>query len=168
MYAVIRTGGKQYRVSKNDVIVVDRIDAKAGGKVKFDTVLMLGESGKTPTIGSPTVVGAGVSAEVLEQGRADKIRVVKFKRRKNYRRTQGHRQHQTVLKITDIVTKAATKTTVAEKETPKTTAKKAAPKKSPPKKTSPKTTPTKAAAKKQPAKRTPAKAAKKATKSDKT
>lgn len=109
MYAVIRTGGKQYRVAKDDVIAVEKLNGKAGDKVKFDEVLMLGEAGKEPKIGEPLVSGASVTAEVVEQERADKITVIKFRRRKNYHRTKGHRQHETVLKITDISAKAAAK-----------------------------------------------------------
>lgn len=109
MYAVIRTGGKQYRVAKDDIITVEKLDTNAGDKVKFDEVLMLGETGKEPKIGAPLVSGATVTAEVVDQGRADKVTVIKFKRRKNYHRTKGHRQHETVLKITDISAKAAAK-----------------------------------------------------------
>lgn len=109
MYAVIRTGGKQYRVAKDDVIAVEKLDGKAGDKVKFDEILMLGEAGKEPKIGEPLVSGASVTAEVVEQDRADKITVIKFRRRKNYHRNKGHRQHETVLKITDISAKAAAK-----------------------------------------------------------
>ncbi|MGI9439587.1 MAG: 50S ribosomal protein L21 [Parvibaculales bacterium] len=135
MYAVIQTGGKQYCVSKDDVISVERVDGKIGDKVKFDEVLMLGESNKAPSIGRPYLAGASVAAQVLEQGRADKISVIKFKRRKNYHRTKGHRQHETVLKITDISAKTATakaataKTTSAAKATETKAAKKATPKK---------------------------------------
>ncbi|NBR79659.1 MAG: 50S ribosomal protein L21 [Alphaproteobacteria bacterium] len=109
MFAVIRTGGKQYKVSKDDIITVERLEAKAGEKVTFDDVLMLGENGKEPKIGEPTISGASVVAEVVDQGRADKVTVIKFRRRKNYHRTKGHKQHQTVLKITDIAAKAAKK-----------------------------------------------------------
>ena len=109
MYAVIRTGGKQYRVSKDDVIAIERLERNVGDTVKFDEVLMLGEDGKTPKIGAPTINGASVVAEVVDQNRADKVTVIKFRRRKNYHRTKGHRQHQTVLKITDIAAKAAAK-----------------------------------------------------------
>ena len=109
MYAVIRTGGKQYRVAKDDVIAIEKVDGKAGDKVKFNEVLMLGEAGKEPKIGEPVLKGASVTAEVLEQGRADKISVIKFKRRKNYHRNKGHRQCETVLKITAISAKAAAK-----------------------------------------------------------
>jgi large subunit ribosomal protein L21 len=109
MYAVIRTGGKQYRVAKDDVIAIEKLDANTGDKVKFDEVLMLGEAGKEPKIGEPLVKGASVTAEVVDQGRADKITVIKFRRRKNYHRTKGHRQAETVLKITNISAKAAAK-----------------------------------------------------------
>tara|TARA_B100001057_G_scaffold82107_1_gene77626 strand:- start:305 stop:682 length:378 start_codon:yes stop_codon:yes gene_type:complete len=109
MYAVIRTGGKQYRVSKDDVIEIERLEGKIGDTVKFDEVLLLGEDGKAPKIGAPTVSGASVVAKVVEQTRADKVTVIKFKRRKNYHRTKGHRQNQTILKITDIAAKTASK-----------------------------------------------------------
>lgn len=109
MYAVIRTGGKQYRVTKDDVIAIEKLDGKAGDKIKFDEVLMLGEAGKEPKIGEPVLKGASVTAEVLDQARADKISVIKFRRRKNYHRNKGHRQHETVLKITNISAKAAAK-----------------------------------------------------------
>ena len=82
MFAVIRTGGKQYKVSKDDIITVERLEAKAGEKVTFDDVLMLGENGKEPKIGEPTISGASVVAEVVDQGRADKVTVIKFRRRK--------------------------------------------------------------------------------------
>jgi large subunit ribosomal protein L21 len=117
MYAVIRTGGKQYRVAKDDVIAIERVDGQAGDKIKFDEVLMLGEDGKAPSIGEPIVKGASVTAEVLEQGRADKITVIKFRRRKNYHRTKGHRQHETVLRITNISAKAAAKKASPKAET---------------------------------------------------
>jgi large subunit ribosomal protein L21 len=115
MYAVIRTGGKQYRVNKDDVIAVERLDGEAGDKVKFDDILLVGEAGKEPKIGTPTVSGASVSAEVIGQDRADKITVVKFKRRKNYHRTKGHQQHQTFVRITDISAKAAAKKAAPKK-----------------------------------------------------
>ena len=115
MYAVIRTGGKQYRVNKDDVIAVERLDGEAGDKVKFDDILLVGEAGKEPKIGTPTVSGASVSAEVIGQDRADKITVVKCKRRKNYHRTKGHQQHQTFVRITDISAKAAAKKAAPKK-----------------------------------------------------
>ena len=94
-FAIFQTGGKQYRVQKGDVIKVEKLNAT--GKIEFDQVLMLGEQ-----IGTPVVDGAKVIAEVVEQKRADKVLVFKKKRRQNYRRTKGHRQFITVLKITDI------------------------------------------------------------------
>ena len=102
MFAVVRTGGKQYRVSKDDVIKVERLEGEPGAEIELDQVLML-DDGKSPTVGSPLVDGARVAATVLDQTRADKIIVFKKKRRKNYRRKHGHRQHQTVLRITDIL-----------------------------------------------------------------
>lgn len=101
MYAVIKTGGKQYRVAAGDVIKVEKLDGEIGSSVDFDQVLMVGE-GDDAKIGTPLVGGAKVSAEVLEQGKGDKVLIFKKKRRKNYRRTRGHRQHQTVLRISDI------------------------------------------------------------------
>ncbi len=101
MYAVIKTGGKQYRVAKNDIIEVEKLDVAIGGSVTLDEVLLVGEAGSAK-IGSPTVAGASVKAEVLNQKKDDKIIVFKKKRRQNYRRKNGHRQNLTVLKITDI------------------------------------------------------------------
>ena len=100
MYAVLRTGGKQYRVAKNDVIRVERIAANPGDSVTLDQVLMVG--GDAPRVGAPLVEGAAVTATVVEQARADKIIVFKKKRRQNYRRKRGHRQDLTVLRIEDI------------------------------------------------------------------
>ncbi|MEX2649874.1 MAG: 50S ribosomal protein L21 [Alphaproteobacteria bacterium] len=102
MFAVIETGGKQYRVAKDDVIKVEKLPGEAGGSVAFDRVLMVGE-GSAVKVGAPTVAGAKVTAEIVEQTRADKIIVFKKIRRKNHRRKNGHRQHQTVLRIVDIV-----------------------------------------------------------------
>ena len=100
-FAVIRTGGKQYRVTPNSVLKVEKLEAEAGATVTFHDVLAVGsEAGLT--LGAPTVPGASVSATVLEQARADKIIVFKKKRRQNYRRKRGHRQHLTVLRIGDI------------------------------------------------------------------
>ncbi len=101
MFAVIKTGGKQYKVAENDIIKVEKLDADAGKKVKIKDVLMVG-NGADVTTGDPLVKGAEVTAEVVEQKRAAKIIVFKKKRRKNYRRKAGHRQHETVLKITGI------------------------------------------------------------------
>ena len=101
MYAVIRTGGKQYRVAPNDVIQVERLSTGPGESVDFDEVLQVGEGAAT-TAGTPLVKGAMVRAEVLEEVRGEKIIVFKKKRRQGYRRKQGHRQNLTVLRITDI------------------------------------------------------------------
>ena len=102
MFAVIKTGGKQYRVTPGDIIVVEKLTADEGSAVTFDSVLMLGEDGKAPAVGTPMIADATVTGEVVEQGRGDKITVFKKKRRQGYRRTKGHRQLQTVLKITGI------------------------------------------------------------------
>ncbi|MCY4589693.1 MAG: 50S ribosomal protein L21 [Alphaproteobacteria bacterium] len=101
MYAVLKTGGKQYKVAVDDVIVVEKLAAEAGDNVDLDEVLMVGD-GESSTVGRPVIAGARVTARVLEQKRSDKIIVFKKKRRKNYRRTRGHRQDVTVLRITDI------------------------------------------------------------------
>jgi large subunit ribosomal protein L21 len=101
MYAVIKTGGKQYRVQKDDILEVELLEAQKGATVKLDEVLLVGNEGGAK-IGAPTVAGASVSATVLDQKKGDKIIVFKKKRRQNYRRKNGHRQFITVLKITDI------------------------------------------------------------------
>jgi large subunit ribosomal protein L21 len=101
MFAVIRTGGKQYRVAAGDVIKVEKLDGDAGATVTFGDVLAVGD-GDSVTLGAPVVEGASVTAEVLEQARAKKIIVFKKKRRQNYRRKNGHRQHLTVLRITGV------------------------------------------------------------------
>jgi len=100
MYAVIRTGGKQYRVQKDDVLEVELLEAKKGETVTLNEVLLIG--GSTTKVGNPTVSGASVKAEVVDQIKDDKVIVFKKKRRQNYRRKNGHRQNLTVLKITDI------------------------------------------------------------------
>ena len=102
MYAVIKTGGKQYRVRAGDLLVVEKLDGKPGAKVAFDEVLMIGE-GAEVTLGAPTVVGASVSATLVETRKGEKIKVFKKIRRQGYRRTQGHRQFQSVLRITGLV-----------------------------------------------------------------
>src|SRR5690349_21466721 len=101
MFAVIRTGGKQYKVAKDDIISVEKLAGEPGTTIEFGEVLMLGEGAEVAS-GTPFVDGALVSATVVEQTRAAKIIVFKKKRRQNYRRKKGHRQHQTVLRITDI------------------------------------------------------------------
>jgi len=121
MYAVIRSGGKQYKVSKDDVISVEKLIGEAGDKINLNEVLMIGGEGD-PIVGDPIIQGAVVNAEVVEQTRAEKIIVFKKKRRHNYRRKNGHQQHLTMLKIVDIKEKetkkaAAVKTDAApEKE----------------------------------------------------
>jgi large subunit ribosomal protein L21 len=197
MFAVIRTGGKQYKVAKDDVIVVERLTAEPGSKIQLDDVLMVGEDGQAPSVGAPLLDGAAVTAEVVEQTRGDKIIVFKKKRRHNYRRTYGHRQDLTVLRITDIVAKGAKKApakkpeakpapekteTKAEtkaapekaeakaetKATPETESKPKAETKAPAKKTTAKAGATKKApAKKAPAKKAPAKKASGAKAKDK-
>jgi large subunit ribosomal protein L21 len=102
MYAVIKTGGKQYRVATNDVISVERLEGEPGGTIEFGEVLLVG--GDNPQVGAPTVAGAKVMATVLEQGKGPKIIVFKKRRRKNFRRRTGHRQLQTVVRIADIMT----------------------------------------------------------------
>lgn len=100
MYAVIRTGGKQYRVSEGDRLRVEKLPGDVGSKVELDEVLMLG--GDKVSVGKPLVEGAKVSAEIVSQDRAKKLVIFKFRRRKNHRRKKGHRQHFTELKITGI------------------------------------------------------------------
>jgi len=101
MFAVIRTGGKQYKVAKDDVISVEKLAGEPGAAIELAEVLMIGEGAEVAT-GTPLLEGALVSATVVEQSRAPKIIVFKKQRRKNYRRKKGHRQHQTVLRITEI------------------------------------------------------------------
>lgn len=101
MYAVIATGGKQYRVTQGDTIDVEKLPVEVGAEVTFDQVLLVGTDAETK-IGRPTVVGAKVVAKVVENGRAPKVLVFKIKRRKNYRRKQGHRQAFTRLSIQGI------------------------------------------------------------------
>ncbi len=134
MYAVIKTGGKQYRVAAEDIIKIEKVDGDAGEVIAFDTVLMVGD-GDDVTIGAPLVDGAIVAGEILGQDRNRKIIIFKKKRRKHYRRRNGHRQHVTLVKITEILTggkkpsaKKAAKATPA-KET-KAPAKQVAPAKS--------------------------------------
>ena len=98
MAAVIKTGGKQYRVEKDQVLKVEKLNTEPGEQVVFEDVLMMSEGGDIK-IGTPNVENATVTAEVLNQGRSRKIIVFKKKRRQNYRRTAGHRQHETTIKI---------------------------------------------------------------------
>ncbi len=169
MYAVFRSGGKQYRASKGEVLKLEKLDADEGAKVKFDEVLLVGE-GKDIKVGSPLLSGSSVSATVLKQGKSKKVSVVKFKRRQNYLRQHTHRQFFTEVEITDIsgggkaaakkeAPKAAEEKSAAKKDTPKAAEEKPAAKKPAAKK---------AAAKKPAAKKASKKAAKKkvAKKSD--
>jgi len=179
MYAVIKTGGKQYRVKPDDVLEIERLPGEAGDILEFDQVLMLsGDAGVE--IGTPVISGAIVAAELVEQTRGDKIKIFKKKRRKHYRRTMGHRQDLSQIRITEILTggakpskKAAAKkkapakseakaekTARAEQPAP-TVSEAAAEPKAPAKKAPAKKAPAKkAAAKKAPAKKTAAKTGK--------
>ena len=127
MFAVIRTGGKQYRVAPNDIIEIERVAGEPGDIIELGEVLLLGGDGG-PKTGSPLIAGALVAAEVMEQTRGDKIIVFKKKRRKNYRRKKGHRQDLTLLRITEILTdgKKPSQTKVARPEPKKAEAKKPA------------------------------------------
>ena len=176
MYALVKTGGKQYRVAKDDKILVERIAADEGAEIILDDIIMLGDGDKV-TVGTPRVDGAAVSAKVVRQTRGPKIIIFRRKRRKNHRRTQGHRQDLTLLQITGIAENGASlkpKAAPAKKAAPKkaSAAKKAAPKaeaKAAPKKAAAakkaapkaeaKAAPKKAAAKKTAAKKTTAKKA---------
>jgi large subunit ribosomal protein L21 len=102
MYAVIKTGGKQYRVTADDVLTIERIAGDAGSTVEFTEVLMLSGSGE-PKLGLPMVSGAKVMAEVVEHGRGPKLIAFKKRRRKNSRRKRGHRQDQTTVRIKEII-----------------------------------------------------------------
>jgi large subunit ribosomal protein L21 len=161
MYAVFRSGGKQYRAAKGDVLRVEKIDGDEGATIKFDEVLLVGE-GSDIKVGSPTVAGSTVSAKVVRQGKSRKVPVVKFKRRQNYLRQGSHRQFFTEVEITGITGAGAKKAAPAKdeaaekkvakkpakKKTAKKVAKKASAKKAPTKKTT-----TKKAAKKKAAKK---------------
>ena len=101
MYAVVKTGGKQYRVSAGTKIKVEQLTADVGSEVTLGQVLMIAEDGNVK-LGAPLVAGAAVKAKVLSQGRGDKVRIYKMRRRKHYRKSQGHRQNFTELEITGI------------------------------------------------------------------
>ena len=104
MYAVIKTGGKQYRVVQGERLKVEKLDVEVGGTVTLDQILMVSDGDKT-TIGSPIVKGASVKATVVSHGRGDKVMIFKMRRRKHYRKTQGHRQSFTEIKIEAIAAK---------------------------------------------------------------
>jgi large subunit ribosomal protein L21 len=161
MYAVVKTGGKQYKVAKDDKIVVDRLEAEAGSNLVLDQVLMVA-NGDQVDVGAPTVKDAVVGATVLRHTRGDKIMVFRRKRRKNFRRIRGHRQDLTLLQITDIAPDgklkaakpAAEKPAAKPAEAKKPAADKPAAKKAPAKKAPAKATEVKKpAAKKAPAKK---------------
>jgi len=101
MYAVFKTGGKQYRAAKGDKLKIEKLDAAEGDSVAFDEVLLVGE-GEDVKVGAPLVSGGKVEAKVLAQAKDKKIEVIKFRRRQNYRRTKGHRQPFTLVEITGI------------------------------------------------------------------
>ena len=145
MYAVVKTGGKQYRVAKDDTILVEKLDAEEGQKVTLSDVMLLGEGDKV-TVGTPVVANASVEAQVVSQTRGPKIIIFRRKRRKNHRRTQGHRQDLTLLKITDISTSAKKAAAPVKKAAAKAEAKPAAEKKVPAKNAEAKKAPAKKAA----------------------
>ena len=136
MYAVVKTGGKQYKVAKDDKIIVDRLEAEAGAQLRLDEVLMIA-NGDSVTLGAPLVKDAAVGATVLRHTRGDKIMVFRRKRRKNFRRMRGHRQDLTLIQITDIAADGKIKTASEAKKPeakkaetkPKASAKKAVAKK---------------------------------------
>lgn len=105
MYAVIKTGGKQYRVKEGDTLKIEQLTAEVGSNVDFSEVLMLTDGDKT-TVGTPLIAHAIVHAEVLEQGRHKKVKIIKFRRRKHHLKRMGHRQNFTQIKITKISSKA--------------------------------------------------------------
>ena len=162
MYAVFRTGGKQYRAAKGDVLRLEKIEADEGATVTFDEVLLIGE-GADIKVGDPLLSGSSVSGKVLSQGKTKKVNVVKFRRRQNYLRQGSHRQFYTEVEITGIsgsgAKKAAPKTEAAEKPAVKeeTEAKPAAKKKVAKKTAAKKTAAKKAASKKTTTKKTAAK-----------
>lgn len=150
MYAIFESGGKQHKVVEGEVLRLEKLEAAAGDQVNFDKVLLIND-GKKLTVGAPYVADGSVSAEVVEQGRGDKVRIIKFRRRKHHEKQMGHRQSYTEVKITGIsLTKTAAKKTAEPKA--EETKKEAAPKKAA-SATAKKAAPKKAAAKKAPAKK---------------
>lgn len=108
MYAIIVTGGRQYRVAQGETLRVEKLVADVGSEVKLDQVLMIGE-GEGVTLGAPLVAGALVTVKVVSHGRGEKIRIVKFRRRKHHRKETGHRQHYTEIEIVGITGASDTK-----------------------------------------------------------
>ena len=121
MYAVFKTGGKQYRAAKGDKLKVEKLNVAEGDSIEFDEVLLVGE-GDAVKVGAPLVSGSKVKAKVLVQAKDKKIDVIKFRRRQNYRRTYGHRQHFSLVEITSITGGAAKKTAAAKEAEPKAAA----------------------------------------------
>ena len=158
MYAVFRSGGKQYRAAKGDVLRLEKIDGDEGATVKFDQVLLVGE-GSNIKVGSPTLSGSTVSAKVVRQGKSKKVPVVKFKRRQNYLRQGSHRQFFTEVEITGIIGGTAKKVAAPKDDAVEKPAEKkeAAAKKPAKKKAAAKKVTKKAAAKKPAAKKTASK-----------
>ena len=107
MYAVIRTGGKQYKVQAGDLLVVEKIDGDAGADVSFGDVLLLGD-GADVTLGAPTVAGASVAGTLIETRKGEKVKIFKKTRRQGYRRTTGHRQLESVIRVTSVASSAKT------------------------------------------------------------
>ena len=158
MYAVVKTGGKQYRVTKDDTILVEKLDADEGQTVTLSDVMLLGDGDKV-TVGTPVIADASVEAQVVSQTRGPKIIIFRRKRRKNHRRTQGHRQDLTLLKITDINTSGKKAAKPAKKAAAKVEAKPAAKKEAAPAKKAAAKAEAKPAVKKAAAKTTTAKKA---------
>jgi large subunit ribosomal protein L21 len=121
MYAVVKTGGKQYRVAKDDVLTIEKLDGEAGAVIELEQVLAIND-GKGLTIGTPMIDGARVAATVLEQKKGEKVLIFKKKRRQNYRRTKGHRQQLTVIRISDILAKGQKAAAAKAKAAPATDA----------------------------------------------
>ena len=141
MYAVVKTGGKQYRVEKNDVVLVEKLSANDGDQVVLDKILMIGE-GKNVTLGNPTLNDAAVMAQVIKQTRGPKITMIYKRRRKNSRRKQGHKQDLTLLKIIDIAETGGSKLSPKKSSAkPAETKTKAAPKSNKPAETKAKAAP---------------------------
>lgn len=103
MFAVVETGSKQYRVQPGQLIKVDRLDGEKDGEIRLEKVLMISDEASGVTIGTPVVTGAAIRATIVEQGKGEKIRVFKFKSKKRYRKTRGHRSQLTTLKIEEIL-----------------------------------------------------------------
>lgn len=151
MYAIFESGGKQHKVVEGEVLRLEKLEAAAGDQVSFDKVLLIND-GKKLTVGAPYVADGSVSAEVVEQGRGEKVRIIKFRRRKHHEKQMGHRQSYTEVKITGISLKKAAPKKAAEEPKAEEPKKEAAPKKAA-SSTAKKAAPKKAAAKKAPAKK---------------